>query len=104
MSSRFVVGIDLGTTNCALAYVDTGVAESKDPVPAELLIPQVVQPGAVDARPLLPSFLMLPPSKFLFLQFMPGWAKPRHVHPSAWFVGLNILDKFFNCPLELIYA
>ena len=60
MSSRFVVGIDLGTTNCALAYVDTGVGESKDPVPAELLIPQVVQPGAVDARPLLPSFLYLP--------------------------------------------
>ncbi len=60
MSSRFVVGIDLGTTNSALAYVDTGVGEGKDPVLAELTVPQVVQPGTVEARPLLPSFLYLP--------------------------------------------
>ena len=26
-ASRFVVGIDLGTTNSAIAYADTGVAE-----------------------------------------------------------------------------
>ena len=32
-SSRYVVGIDLGTTNSALAYVDTGVGEGKDAVP-----------------------------------------------------------------------
>lgn len=60
MSARYVVGIDLGTTNCALAYVDTGVGEAKDAAPAELAIPQVVQPGAVEPRPLLPSFLYLP--------------------------------------------
>jgi molecular chaperone DnaK (HSP70) len=60
VSSRFVVGIDLGTTNSALAYVDTGVGEGKDPVLAELTVPQVVQPGTVEARPLLPSFLYLP--------------------------------------------
>jgi hypothetical protein len=58
--SRYVVGIDLGTTNSALAYVDTGVGEEKDAVLAHLLVPQVVQPGAVEERPLLPSFLYLP--------------------------------------------
>src|SRR5205085_566198 len=46
-ASRFVVGIDLGTTNSALAYIDTGA--EKETV-AELLIPQVVQPGSVEAR------------------------------------------------------
>jgi hypothetical protein len=56
--SRFVVGIDLGTTNSALAYVDTG-AEG-DPVVQHLHIPQVVQQGVVADRPLLPSFLYLP--------------------------------------------
>jgi Hsp70 protein len=57
-SSRFVVGIDLGTTNSALAYVDTGRG---DPARCEALsIPQVVNPGAVEDRPLLPSFLYLP--------------------------------------------
>jgi len=56
-ASRFVVGIDLGTTNSAVAYIDTGAA--KEAV-AELAIPQVVQPGIVEPRQLLPSFLYLP--------------------------------------------
>ncbi len=73
--SRFVVGIDLGTTNCALAYVDTG--EGEDPRPRQLPIPQVVQPGAVEERPLLPSYLYLPgpnelPAGSLKLPWDPG--------------------------------
>ncbi len=59
-ASRFVVGIDLGTTNSALAYADTGVAAGQD-VPLQLLpIPQVVHAGQVEPRPLMPSFLYLP--------------------------------------------
>ncbi len=57
-SSRFVVGIDLGTTNSALAYVDTTAGDAAKPV--AFPIPQVVQAGAVEARQLLPSFLYLP--------------------------------------------
>jgi molecular chaperone DnaK (HSP70) len=52
--SRFVVGIDLGTTNCALAYFDTGAGD--EPSLQNLKIPQVTQPGVVEDRPLLPSF------------------------------------------------
>ncbi len=59
-SSRYVVGIDLGTTNSALAYVDTALAEGQDPVVMHMPIPQVVQPGTVEERPMLPSFLYLP--------------------------------------------
>ena len=55
---RFVVGIDLGTTNCAIAAVDTGAGDAAKP--AVVPIPQVIAPGAVEARPLLPSFLYLP--------------------------------------------
>jgi hypothetical protein len=58
--ARFVVGIDLGTTNSALAYVDTGVGEEEDVRPTHLFLPQVVQPGSVEDRPLLPSYLYLP--------------------------------------------
>ncbi|MCS6865559.1 MAG: Hsp70 family protein [Gemmataceae bacterium] len=58
MSSRFVIGIDLGTTNCAVAYVDTGAGP--DAKVTAFPIRQVVAPGAVDERPLLPSFLYLP--------------------------------------------
>lgn len=57
-SSRYVVGIDLGTTNSALAYFDTGAGD--EPELQHLLIPQVVSPGVVEDRPLLPSFLYLP--------------------------------------------
>src|SRR5882724_8241134 len=57
-SSRFVVGIDLGTTNSALAYYDTGLGDKA--VLTHLKIPQVVAPGVVEERPLLPSFLYLP--------------------------------------------
>lgn len=57
MVSRFVIGIDLGTTNCALAFVDTGAEVAKV---QSFPIPQVVNAGTVDSRPLLPSFLYLP--------------------------------------------
>jgi len=58
MSSRYVVGIDLGTTNSALAYVDTGAG--REAKVTSFAIPQVVAPGVVEERPLLPSFLYLP--------------------------------------------
>jgi hypothetical protein len=57
-ASRFVVGIDLGTTNSALAFVDTGRGDG--PAPETLPVPQVVNPGVVEDRQLLPSFLYLP--------------------------------------------
>ncbi len=59
MASRYVVGIDLGTTNSALAYVDTA-GEVESPRPEMMPVPQVVQPGVVEERTLLPSFLYLP--------------------------------------------
>lgn len=57
--SRFIVGIDLGTTNSVLAYVDTEAAE--DVLGVELLaIPQLSAPGTVEERSQLPSFLLTP--------------------------------------------
>ncbi|HMF19474.1 MAG TPA: Hsp70 family protein [Gemmataceae bacterium] len=74
--SRYVVGIDLGTTNSALAYVDTGAGG--DPVLTHLAIPQVVQQGDVEDRPLLPSFLYLPgPNEQPAGSLQLPWAKKR---------------------------
>jgi hypothetical protein len=58
--TRYVVGIDLGTTNTALAFIDTTAGPIEDAEPEILSIPQVVQQGQVEERPLLPSFLYLP--------------------------------------------
>ena len=55
---RFVVGIDLGTTNCAIAQVDT--REGDDACVRVQDIVQLVNPGEVAPRTLLPSFLFLP--------------------------------------------
>ncbi len=57
-TSRFVIGIDLGTTNSAVAYADTGAG--KDSAGKVFAIPQVVAPGSVEERPVMPSFLYLP--------------------------------------------
>jgi hypothetical protein len=54
--SRYIVGIDLGTTNCAVAYADTLDQEGKEPKIRLFRIPQVVAPGTVEERELLPSF------------------------------------------------
>jgi molecular chaperone DnaK (HSP70) len=62
--SRYVVGIDLGTTNSALAYADTREATDEAPAPIRALaIPQVVGVNDVGERPVLPSFLYLAAAK-----------------------------------------
>ncbi|MFO0935975.1 MAG: Hsp70 family protein [Gemmataceae bacterium] len=59
--SRFLVGIDLGTTNCALAYVDTTEKVGRGgPTLHSFDVPQLTAPGRVQSQPLLPSFLYLP--------------------------------------------
>jgi hypothetical protein len=53
---RYVVGIDLGTSNSALAYADLDEARRQGrPTIRELLIPQLVAPHDVQPRALLPS-------------------------------------------------
>ncbi len=59
--TNYLVGIDLGTTNCALSYVDlreTPKKEGKYEV-HYLTIPQLVHEGSVENKNLLPSFLYL---------------------------------------------
>ncbi len=56
-SFKYIIGIDLGTTNSAVAYVDV---ETEDSAINIFNIPQLVALGEVAARPLLPSFLYLP--------------------------------------------
>jgi hypothetical protein len=57
---RFAIGIDLGTTHCALAYVDIAASDGEETSHGVLAIPQLTAPGAVEELSLLPSFLYLP--------------------------------------------
>ena len=51
--SRFVVGVDLGTTNSAVSFVDT---QQSDWEIVTLRIPQLVAPFQIEERETLPSF------------------------------------------------
>src|SRR4051794_18120 len=57
--ARYLIGIDLGTTNSALAYIDLR-PKSATPAIRHFPIPQLVAAGEVAPRELLPSFLYLP--------------------------------------------
>src|ERR1700712_3213808 len=60
-NSRYLIGIDLGTTNSVVAYVDT--SESSPEASPNIRVfdtPQLVAPGEVRAVPALPSFLYFP--------------------------------------------
>lgn len=56
MSARFAIGIDLGTTNSALAY---SLLDDERASVEVLPIPQRTAPGVLESRPLLPSFVYL---------------------------------------------
>jgi len=58
--SRYLVGIDLGTTNSAVAYIDTRERSGETPVVRSFDVPQLVAEGDTQPRPTLPSFLYLP--------------------------------------------
>ena len=57
---HFALGVDLGTTHCALAWVDLAASDGEATVHGVLPLPQLTAPGAVEALPLLPSFQYLP--------------------------------------------
>jgi hypothetical protein len=62
LQRKYVIGIDLGTTNSALSYAEvTADPDSLGPANVQALpIPQLTNPGEVRDEDLLPSFLYLP--------------------------------------------
>ena len=56
--AKYLVGIDLGTSNCAMAYVE--LARVADAPVVDFEIPQQIRPGESAALDLLPSCIYLP--------------------------------------------
>ncbi|MBF0201549.1 MAG: hsp70 family protein [Desulfamplus sp.] len=59
---RYIIGIDLGTTNSAVSYVDMAGMDGKNPAGKIKIfkIPQLTGPGEVSDLSALPSFLYIP--------------------------------------------
>ncbi|KFA89953.1 Hsp70 family protein [Archangium violaceum] len=66
--ARYAIGIDLGTTHSAVSYFNLEEAKARGAAQSMLPIPQLIAPGTVEARTLLPSFLYLPGGQ----EFPPG--------------------------------
>ena len=94
--SRFIVGIDLGTTNSAVGYVDT----SREPWRVQTFrIPQLVDVGQVEALESLPSFHYQP----LADQAAAGGLQlPWQREPPAYAVGVLAREQGSRAPSRLI--
>jgi hypothetical protein len=93
---RFAIGIDLGTTNSAVAHLrlDGDAAGA----PEILALPQVVHPGSVEPRPLLPSFLYLAhPDEFPAGALALPWDKG-----ASFAVGELARDQGALTPVRLV--
>jgi molecular chaperone DnaK (HSP70) len=96
--ARFIVGIDLGTTNSALAYIDLQ-AEAEGQRRIQIFdIAQLTGPGEVSRLPVLPSFLYLP-GRFDIAPEAIGlpWARP-----NDRFVGAFARDHGAKVPSRLV--
>ena len=61
MGNRYIIGIDLGTTNSAVTYMDASNAGKGETPPVKVFrVPQLTAPGEISRIKVLPSFLYLP--------------------------------------------
>ena len=97
-ASRYVVGIDLGTTNTVVSYADTQAALEGEAAVRDLPIPQTVAPGLVEARATLPSFLYLAAGPELSAGAMDlPWASER-----SFTVGHLARDQGSKVPARVV--
>lgn len=94
--SRYVVGIDLGTTNSAVAFVDTDESAWSARV---FPVPQLVAAGEVEARETLPSFHFEPPTAD-----GAGLRLPWQDQEPGYAVGVFARDQGAALPARLIVS
>ena len=95
---RYVIGIDLGTTNCALSYIDLW---NDDPRPVAFAIDQKETADTSVQAETLPSFLYLPPKS----EWKRGQANlPLHrsEEPIPYFVGRAAREQASTSPDRVI--
>ena len=92
--ARFSIGIDLGTTNSALAYAPL-VGEAK---PEVLAVPQWVSLTALAEAPTLPSFLYLPEDS------VAAQLRGRAAGVGEWVVGRLARGKAAETPGRVVHS
>jgi len=96
---RYVIGIDLGTTNSAVAYIDThDLLDGEVPDIRRFDIPQLVAEGVCEPRPTLPSFLYFTNA---FERTAGHLGLPWEAHPAC-VVGMLARDQGALMPGRLV--
>ncbi|MDR5775706.1 MULTISPECIES: Hsp70 family protein [unclassified Caballeronia] len=95
---RYSIGVDLGTTHCALSYVDLSASDGEKTAQGVLSIAQLTAPGAAEERELLPSFLYLPhPSELAPGDLTLPWTQER-----PFIVGELARSRGAGTPIRLV--
>jgi hypothetical protein len=95
--SRYIIGIDLGTTNCSVHFVD---GEAPEPRIQPFPILQLIAPGELSSEALLPSFCYLPGDSELPAQALDlPWGKN-----PALAVGRFAREQGARLPERLIFS
>src|SRR5436189_6466796 len=90
------IGIDLGTTNAALAFIDSKeAAESDFPAIQVLDVPQYVAAGRVEAHRTLPSFLYLGDQEYVgvYAREQGALVPTKCVHSAKSWVSNPAVDR-----------
>jgi hypothetical protein len=95
--ARYIIGIDLGTTNCGLAWAEAQETAHETPEVHPFPVAQLVNPGDVREEPLLPSFLYVPgPADFPDGTLELPWGEP------AFIAGTLAQKRGSEAPARLI--
>ncbi|BBO66965.1 heat-shock protein [Desulfosarcina alkanivorans] len=100
---RFVVGIDLGTTNSAVSFVDLTASDGGRPVIRKFPVHQLTGPGEFAALPVLPSFLYIPGEYDIADQDRAApWTIDQRSRDDQNFAGAFARDHGAKVPARLV--
>jgi molecular chaperone DnaK (HSP70) len=95
---RYIIGIDLGTTNSAVSYVDLKAEDLQTRRIKRFPIPQMTGPGEVTRLPVLPSFFYIPGEYDIPTESL----NPEWCTPEGNLVGAYARDHGAKVPARLV--
>lgn len=99
----FVVGIDLGTTNSSVSYVELESADGCRPAIKKFPVPQLTGPGEFSLLSVLPSFLYIPGEYDIADQDMAApWTIDQRSRDDRNFAGAFARDHGAKVPARLV--
>ncbi len=95
--ASYIIGVDLGTTNCTMAYTPIQLEENP-PIIEQMSIAQLITAGSQGVHPSLPSFIYYPlPEELSAKMASIGWDLQR-----SYAIGTFARDRGSELPTRMI--